>query len=174
LDEEFFENPTSSLVTVKCYPWVKNNCVLIGDASHAIVPFYGQGMNAGFEDCFVLNKLLNEFDDNWDKTLNAYQQLRKEDGDAITDLALNNFIEMRDLVADDKFLLQKKIERHLQDAYPDKWLPLYSMVTFSDLRYSEALEIGKKQQAIMDEVMNRNDIFENWESLDFEEIVNQL
>jgi kynurenine 3-monooxygenase len=174
LDEEFFENPTSSLVTVKCYPWVKNNCVLIGDASHAIVPFYGQGMNAGFEDCFVLNKLLNEFDDNWDKTLNAYQQLRKEDGDAITDLALNNFIEMRDLVADDKFLLQKKIERHLQDAYPDKWLPLYSMVTFSDLRYSEALEIGKKQQAIMDEVMNRNDIFENWKSLDFEEIVNQL
>lgn len=174
LDEEFFENPTSSLVTVKCYPWVKNNCVLIGDASHAIVPFYGQGMNAGFEDCFVLNKLLNEFDDNWDKTLNAYQQLRKEDGDAITDLALNNFIEMRDLVADDKFLLQKKIERHLQDAYPDKWLPLYSMVTFSDLRYSEALEIGKKQQTIMDEVMNRNDIFENWESLDFEEIVNQL
>jgi kynurenine 3-monooxygenase len=174
LDEEFFENPTSSLVTVKCYPWVKNNCVLIGDASHAIVPFYGQGMNAGFEDCFVLNKLLNEFDDNWDKTLNAYQQLRKEDGDAITDLALNNFIEMRDLVADDKFLLQKKIERHLQDAYPDKWLPLYSMVTFSDLRYSEALEMGKKQQAIMDEVMNRNNIFENWESLDFEEIVNQL
>jgi len=88
LDEEFFENPTSSLVTVKCYPWVKNNCVLIGDASHAIVPFYGQGMNAGFEDCFVLNKLLNEFDDNWDKTLNAYQQLRKEDGDAITDLEI--------------------------------------------------------------------------------------
>jgi len=174
LDKEFFENPTSSLVTVKCYPWVRKNCVLIGDASHAIVPFYGQGMNAGFEDCFVLNKLLDKFNDNWDKTLKAYQQLRKEDGDAITDLALNNFIEMRDLVADDKFLLQKKIERHLQDAYPDKWLPLYSMVTFSDLRYSEALEIGEKQQAIMDEVMSKPDIFENWKSLDFEEIVNKL
>lgn len=174
IQEEYFENPISSLVTVKCEPWVKNNCVLIGDAAHAIVPFYGQGMNAGFEDCYELNLLLNKYSDDWEKTLEEYQELRKKDGDAIADLALHNFIEMRDLVADHKFLVQKKIEAKLHEKFPEKWIPLYSMVTFSDLRYSEAFEIGKKQQAIMDEVMQRPDILENWESIDLEEIVQKL
>lgn len=174
LKSEYFENPTSSLVTVKCYPWVRNNCVLIGDASHAIVPFYGQGMNAGFEDCYILNQLLLENENDWDKVLPSYQEIRKVDGDAITDLALHNFIEMRDLVADDNFLLQKKIERKIQDTYPKEWLPLYSMVTFSDLRYSEALAIGRKQQAIMDEVMKQPDISEKWQFLDFKSIVEKL
>jgi len=174
LENEFFENPTASLVTIKCFPWVKNNCVLIGDASHAIVPFYGQGMNAGFEDCFVLNELLAHFNDDWKQILPQYEALRKADGDAIADLALNNFIEMRDLVADDKFLLQKKIERLIHEKYPDKWLPLYSMVTFSDLRYSEALSLGKKQQAIMNDLMETSDLSEHWETLDYEQIVQKL
>ena len=174
IQEEYFQNPTSSLVTVKCEPWVKNNCVLIGDAAHAIVPFYGQGMNAGFEDCYELNLLLDKYSGDWEKTLEQYQILRKKDGDAIADLALHNFIEMRDLVADEKFLIQKKIEAKLHEKFPAKWIPLYSMVTFSDLRYSEAIEIGKKQQAIMDEVMEKPDILENWEIIDLEGIVNKL
>ncbi len=174
IGHEYFNNPTSSLVTIKCYPWVKNNCVLIGDSSHAIVPFYGQGMNAGFEDCHVLNQLLDKCDDNWEEVLPLYQEMRKTDADAISELALHNFVEMRDLVADDKFLLQKKIEAKIQQQFPDKWMPLYTMVTFSDLRYSEALQIGKKQQAIMDEVMSNPDIFEKWEDLDLHEIVNRL
>jgi kynurenine 3-monooxygenase len=174
LKTEYLANPTSSLVTVKCYPWVRNNCVLIGDAAHAIVPFYGQGMNAGFEDCVVLNQLLDQHSDDWEQVLTSYQAIRKKDGDAITDLALHNFIEMRDLVADEKFLLQKKIEGSIQEAFPDKWIPLYSMVTFSDLRYSEALAIGKKQQIIMDEVMQQPNIFENWKKLDLQKIVDKL
>ncbi|MGJ3236553.1 FAD-dependent oxidoreductase [Marivirga sp.] len=174
IQEEYFQNPTSSLVTVKCEPWVKNNCVLIGDAAHAIVPFYGQGMNAGFEDCYELNLLLNKYSDDWESTLTEYQELRKKDGDAIADLALHNFVEMRDLVADEKFLVQKKIEAKLHEKFPKKWIPLYSMVTFSDLRYSEAYEIGQRQQAIMDEVMQKPDILENWESIDLEGIVNKL
>lgn len=175
LMKDYHRNPTSSLVTVKSYPWVKNRTLIIGDASHAIVPFYGQGMNSGFEDCRVLNQMLDEYEDDWDKLLPAYQKLRKPDTDAISDLALQNFVEMRDLVADDNFLLRKKIEAKLSDLYPQKWVPLYSMVTFKEqMRYSDALEMGKKQKVIMDKVMAQSNIHKNWESLDFESIVNQL
>lgn len=172
---DFNNNPTSSLVTIKCYPWVKNKTLLIGDASHAIVPFYGQGMNSGFEDCQVLNALLEAHNDNWEEVLPAFQESRKPDADAISDLALNNFIEMRDLVGDENFLLRKKIEAKLYDLFPQQWIPLYSMVTFKeDMRYSEALEIGKRQRAIMDKVMADKNIKKKWESLDFKSIVNQL
>lgn len=173
--EEFIQNPTSSLVTVKCYPWVKNNTLLIGDAAHAIVPFYGQGMNAGFEDCRVLNNLLDKHHDNWETVLPAFQQLRKPDGDAIAQLALDNFIEMRDLVADKEFLLRKKIEAKLHQLFPDQWIPQYSMVTFHEnIRYSDAYSIGQKQKRIMDEVMAQSNIEQNWESLNFTEIVKKL
>ena len=172
---EFFLNPTSSLVTVKCYPWVKDKVLLIGDAAHAIVPFYGQGMNAGFEDCRILNGLIEEFDKNWDEILPAYQENRKPDGDAISSLALKNFIEMRDLVGDSNFILRKKIEARLHESYPDKWIPLYSMVTFNEkMRYSEAESIGKVQEKIMDQVMMSSDIEKSWENLDFGKIVEKL
>jgi kynurenine 3-monooxygenase len=172
---DFKQNPTSSLVTVKCFPWVKNRTLLIGDAAHAIVPFYGQGMNAGFEDCSILNELLDQFDDNWEVALTAFQQLRKPDADAIAQLALDNFIEMRDLVADKEFLLRKKIEARLHELYPRQWIPLYSMVTFYDsIRYSEALATGQKQRKIMDEVMQMPDIENCWESIDFSKIVEGL
>ncbi|HRE64147.1 MAG TPA: FAD-dependent monooxygenase, partial [Ferruginibacter sp.] len=166
LAEDFNNNPTSSLVTVKCFPWIRNNdFALIGDAAHAIVPFFGQGMNAGFEDCAVLNSLIEKHADDWEKILSEYQLLRKPDADAIADLALNNFVEMRDKVADPVFLLQKKIEGKLSAKYPDKWIPAYSMVTFSPhIRYSEALERGKKQQAIMDKIMAMENIQEIWDS----------
>ncbi len=173
--EDYNANPTSSLVTVRCYPWVKNNTLLIGDAAHAIVPFFGQGMNAGFEDCRILNDLLNQYDDQWEKVLPQFQHERKKDADAIAQLALDNFIEMRDLVADADFLLRKKIEARLHQLYPTQWIPLYSMVTFHDsMPYSTAYETGQKQKKIMDEVMKRSGIEKNWESLNFKGIVESL
>ncbi|MFN0081699.1 MAG: FAD-dependent oxidoreductase [Ferruginibacter sp.] len=174
--DDFFNNPTASLVTVRCFPWVKDDTfALIGDAAHAIVPFFGQGMNSGFEDCLVLNSLMKKHADDWTKILPEYQLLRKPDGDAIAELALNNFIEMRDKVGDKKFLLQKKIETAFSKKHADKWIPAYSMVTFSpDIRYSDALKRGNKQQQIMDEIMLENGIEENWESSTTEEKILSL
>lgn len=173
--DDFEENPTSSLITVKCFPWVRNNTLLIGDAAHGIVPFYGQGMNAGFEDCRILNDLLAKHNDDWGTALPEFQNLRKPDTDAIAQLAFDNFIEMRDLVADADFLLRKKIEAKLHQLYPDKWIPLYAMVTFNDnIRYSDAYAKGQKQKAIMDEVMKTPGIFESWERLDFGAIVGRV
>ena len=132
-------------------------------------------MNAGFEDCRVLNDLLNEHKDDWNKALHEFQKVRKPDTDAIAQLALDNFVEMRDLVADADFLLRKKIEARVHELYPEKWIPLYSMVTFHDrMRYSEALKIGKLQKEIMDKVMKTPSIETKWLSLNFQEIVNQL
>lgn len=167
---EFFTNPTSSLVTVKCFPWIRDDkFALIGDAAHAIVPFFGQGMNCGFEDCRVLDGLIEKHNENWSEILQEYQTLRKPDGDAIADLAINNFTEMRDKTADPKFLLQKKIEAKLHEKYPDKWIPAYSQVTFSPhIRYSEALKNGQRQDAIMQEIMAMPGIEENWESDEIE------
>ncbi|HEY3405890.1 MAG TPA: NAD(P)/FAD-dependent oxidoreductase [Ohtaekwangia sp.] len=175
LQEDFRDNPTSSLVTVRCFPWHKGNTLLLGDAAHGIVPFFGQGMNAGFEDCYVLDQLLDSHHDNWDTVLPEFEALRKPDADAIAELALNNFIEMRDLVADDDFILRKKIEARLHELYPQQWIPLYSMVTFHEnIRYSEALNIGRRQKEIMDAVMKQPDIATTWSSLKFEQIVAQL
>jgi kynurenine 3-monooxygenase len=180
LENEFFSNPTASLVTVKCFPWIRENqFALIGDAAHAIVPFFGQGMNCGFEDCSVLNELITAHEHNWSEILPAFQHARKPDADAIATLALNNFIEMRDKVADPVFLLQKKIEAHFSSKYPEKWTPAYSLVTFRpDVRYSEALSKGTQQQQIMDEIMQINNIAEIWNSDVVENIllekINQL
>lgn len=172
LEEDFFNNPTSSLVTVKCFPWIREDkFALIGDAAHAMVPFFGQGMNCGFEDCSVLNGLIDKHDD-WATILNEYQELRKPDGDAICDLALNNFVEMRDKVADPKFLLQKKIEAAFSKKHPDKWIPLYSQVTFSpQIRYSEALVNGNKQDAIMQQIMAIPDIENKWQDEAIEKMI---
>jgi len=154
LAEDYFSHPIGSLVTIKCFPWSHNDKVLlIGDASHAVVPFYGQGMNAGFEDITVLDQMLDSFDGDWEELFKSFEKRRKPDTDAIADLAVMNFIEMRDKVADPRFLLRKKIEAKISEQYPDKWIPLYTMVTFTDLPYSFALENGQKQDKIMKKVM---------------------
>lgn len=170
---EFFHNPTSSLVTVKCFPWVRDDkFALIGDAAHAIVPFFGQGMNAGFEDCRILDELIETNGDDWAAILQQYQTLRKPDADAIADLAVGNFTEMRERTADPKFLLQKKIEAKLHSKYPDQWIPAYSQVTFSPhIRYSEALLRGQKQEAIMQGIMQHPDIENRWESDEVERMI---
>jgi kynurenine 3-monooxygenase len=120
-------------------------------------------MVSGFEDCYVFDQLA---DDHWnDKEVlfDKFQESRKPDADAIADLALRNFIEMRDSVADPKFLLRKQIEKKLSEKHPNKWTPLYEMVTFSEMRYSEALSEGKKQDRIMEEILSWDGIEENWE-----------
>jgi kynurenine 3-monooxygenase len=173
LEDDFFINPTSSLVTLKCYPWIREEkFALIGDAAHAIVPFFGQGMNCGFEDCSVLNGLIEKYENDWKMILSEYQELRKPDADAIAEMALNNFIEMRDKVADPKFLLQKKIESRLHEKYPDKWIPAYSQVTFNpDIRYSEAMERGNKQEGIMRDIMRQENIHEKWDDDTLHEVI---
>ncbi len=173
LEEDFFKNPTSALVTVKCFPWVREGkFALIGDAAHAIVPFFGQGMNCGFEDCSVLDGLISKHKENWANILSEYQQLRKPDADAIADLALNNFVEMRDKVADPKFLLQKKIEAAFSKKYPDKWIPAYSQVTFSpQIRYSTALKNSIRQEGIMKQIMSLPDIEDKWQNDEVEKLI---
>lgn len=170
--KQFFRNPIGSLVTVRSFPWVvKDKLCLIGDAAHAIVPFYGQGMNCGFEDCTVLDQLMEKHGDNWEVILNEFQNSRKPNSDAIAELAIMNFVEMRDLVGSKEFLLRKKIEARLHAKYPNQWLPLYSQVTFSDIPYSIALANGRKQDEIMKKIMNMPGIEEKWDSKDVEVII---
>ncbi len=164
LVENYHSHPLSDLVIIRCYPWVRNKTCIIGDAAHAIVPFYGQGMNSGFEDCSVLDGMMDQFSQNWDEILPHFQKTRKPDADAIASLALRNYIEMRDLVGEPMFLLQKKIEAKIYEKHPDKWVPLYSQVTFSHTRYSEALERGRQQDKIMEPIMAMPDIAAIWNS----------
>lgn len=164
IETEYFAAEASFLVTVQTSHWTKDDSVfLIGDAAHAIVPFYGQGMNAGFEDVRILDALLDHYKDEWGETIAAYQQDRKPNADAIAELARQNFVEMRDLVADENFVLRKKIEAliHRKDK---TYLPLYSMVTFSDLPYSEALAKGKEHDTLLSEIMQLPEIRSNWDT----------
>lgn len=166
---EFFKNPTSSLVTIKCEPWTSfDKVALIGDAAHAIVPFYGQGMNVGFEDITVLNQLIEKHGDNWKAIFENYQTERKPNADAVAELSYRNFIEMSSKTADEKFILRKNIEKRFAAKYPDKWMPLYSRVTFSTDPYSHALEQGDFQKSIMDKVMEMDDIEQIWDSQEVE------
>ncbi|RFC54235.1 FAD-dependent oxidoreductase [Brumimicrobium aurantiacum] len=164
LVEDYFANPTSNLVTVRCSPWnYEDKVLLLGDASHAVVPFYGQGLNSGLEDCSVFFEMYEKYNGNVKEFFEAFSEQRVPDGNAIADLALYNYIEMRDLAGDKDFLLRKKIERKFSDLYPNKWMPLYSQVTFSHIRYSEALAAGNRQRKIMDEVMEMENIHECWD-----------
>jgi len=162
--DKWEDHPLSNLAIIRCYPWAHGKVGLMGDAAHATVPFYGQGMNAGFEDCRVLNELMLEHNHDWDKIWAAYSPLRKPNGDALQDLSLDNYNEMANLVGDPAFLLRKKIEAKFSQLYPNKWLPLYSQVTFSNIPYSVAYEQGKKQRVIMDEIMANPAIEQNWDS----------
>ncbi|MFQ5629675.1 MAG: FAD-dependent oxidoreductase [bacterium] len=152
LVDDFFANPTGSLVTVRCFPWhFGERVALLGDAAHAIVPFFGQGMNCCFEDCTYLNQCIEKYNGNWEHIFADYENLRKDNADAIADLALANFIEMRDHVADPKFALKKEIELALEKRFPALFIPKYSMVTFHrDIPYATALKRGKKQEQILD------------------------
>ena len=158
------DHPLSSLAIIRSYPWTHGKTALMGDAAHATVPFYGQGMNAGFEDCTVLWDLMQKHNHDWTAIFDEYSRERKPDGDALQDLSLDNYYVMRDYVADPAFLLRKKIEAKFSELYPEKWMPLYSQVTFSEIRYSVAYKQGQVQNGIMDQVMEMPNIEEKWDS----------
>ena len=174
LIDSWHTHPLSSLAIIRCYPWTHGKVALMGDAAHATVPFYGQGMNAGFEDCTVMWELMHKHNENWSVIFEEYQKQRKPDGDAVQDLSVHNYYVMRDYVADKRFLLQKKIEGRFSKLYPDKWMPLYSQVTFSSIRYSDAWNAGQKQDEIMKKVMDRPDIEEVWDSKEVEDAILKL
>jgi kynurenine 3-monooxygenase len=147
LVKDFFENPTAALGTVKCSPWhYKGNTLLMGDAAHAIVPFYGQGMNASFEDVVEFDKVLDKNLDNWEDTFKAYENSRKKDTDAIADLAIDNFHEMKDHVANPIFQEKRKLEMALEKEFPEDYSSKYSLVTFNeDINYRNAMLRGRAQ-----------------------------
>src|SRR5438093_1048775 len=148
--EDFKNNPTGSLVTICCAPWYhKDKVALVGDAAHAVVPFYGQGMNAAFEDCVVLDECLAEFPDNRERAFAEYFARRKENADALADLAVENFIEMRDKTASRTFRAKKKLDHALEAALPGIYLPLYTMVTFTRIPYAEAAQRARRQDSII-------------------------
>ena len=162
LIQDFFTNPTASLITTHIFPWhYKDKSALIGDAAHAIVPFYGQGMNAGFEDCSVLSALMDEHGDDWATILPAYERKRKPNGDAVASLALTNFVEMRDKVADPRYLERKKIEKELGKRYPEQFTSVYEMVSFSHIPYSTAIQCIQAQDRLLEQVMSEGDFFVN-------------
>ena len=148
--EDYRENPTGSLVTIRCAPWYyKDKVALVGDAAHAVVPFYGQGMNAAFEDCVVLDECLAEFPDNRGRAFAEYFSQRKENADALADLAVENFIEMRDKTASRAFRAKKKLDHLLEGFLPGVYLPLYAMVTFTRIPYAEAERRARRQDRIV-------------------------
>src|SRR5947208_7286135 len=148
--EDFRNNPTGSLVTIRCAPWFcKDRVALVGDAAHAVVPFYGQGMNAAFEDCVVLDDCLEKFQDNRARAFSEYFLKRKENADALADLAISNFIEMRDKTASKTFRAKKKLDHLLEAALPGIYLPLYTMVTFTRMPYGKAARRARIQDAIV-------------------------
>jgi kynurenine 3-monooxygenase len=148
--EDFRENPTGSLVTIRCAPWFyRDKVCLVGDAAHAVVPFYGQGMNAAFEDCVVLDECLEKFANNRERAFAEYFSRRKQNADALADLAIGNFIEMRDKTASRTFRAKKKLDHLLEAALPGIYLPLYTMVTFTRMPYAAAAKRARAQDSLI-------------------------
>ncbi len=158
LVKDYFANPIGNLGTIRCFPWnVAGKSLLLGDSAHAIVPFYGQGMNASFEDCRVLNELIEKHGTNWETVFNEYGNLRKENTDAIAQMAEENFHEMRDAVADPVFVRKRELETKLEQTFPD-YFSKYSMVTFrEDLPYLAAKEKGNAQDQLLMEICAKVD-----------------
>lgn len=173
LEEQWENNPTSALVCIRCKPYHWGpNTMLVGDAAHATVPFYGEGMNGSLEDVRVFLELLDEHGDaDMQAVLEKYSELRVPAGNALVDLSLRNFIEMRDLVADSSFQLRKKIERKVQANHPDKWTPLYTLVKFTNIPYQDAKAEGERHDRIMEAVLRLDDIENRWDSAEVESFV---
>jgi kynurenine 3-monooxygenase len=166
LAEHFFANPTGTMVTIKCSPWhVEGHALLLGDAAHAIVPFFGQGINCGFEDCTILLELLDRHGADWERVFREFEAARKVNTDAIADMAIENFVEMRDRVGDRRFLLRKQVELALEAKYPRQFVPKYAMVTFHRIPYATALQRGQVQERILAELCEG---IEGVEDLDWE------
>ena len=169
--EEFFENPVGTLGTIKCFPWQAfDKTLIMGDAAHAIVPFYGQGMNASFEDVRVFDDILDEVEGNWSEVFDRFQQSRVANADAIADLAIDNFTEMQDRVDDADFMKKRKLEMQLEQRFDD-YYSKYSLVTFQpEMPYAKAMELGRKQDELLLKICTENEVAD----LDLEQVMQQI
>ena len=156
LTEDFFANPTGHLETIRCAPWwFEDHALVLGDAAHAIVPFHGQGMNAAFEDCSAFDRCLENPDHSWNEIFADFERRRRPNTDAIADMALENYVEMRSTVREPKFQLKKDLSFRLEERHPDRFIPRYSMVMFRTIPYAEARRRGAIQEEILDELTSR-------------------
>lgn len=172
LVEDYFGRPESKMITVRCAPWTQGDKVaLIGDAAHAIVPSYGQGANCGFEDCSVLYDCLLGANGDWGQALRDYEASRKPNADAIADLALEHFHELRDFVGSSEFLLRKELERWVNDLYPDRYAPLYSLISFTNVPYAEAMRQDREQRTLVDRLLAIPDVRARLDSPEIREMV---
>ena len=151
LELDFFGNPTGSLGTIRCDPWTSSgHSLILGDAAHAVVPFFGQGMNCAFEDVSVLFDMLDaSLAADWPQLLADFEAIRNPNTNAIADMALENYIEMRDLVADDSFRLRRRVALELENRYPNRFKPRYSLVSFELLPYKMVQDIGRQQSELL-------------------------
>lgn len=172
--EQWGTHPLSSLAIMRCYPWTSGKAALMGDAAHATVPFYGQGMNASLEDCHTMGRLMKEHNHDWDSIFKAYQTERKPNGDAVQELSKYNYLVMRDYVADPEFLLQKKFERRIQELYPEKYIAQYSMVSFTSIPYAEAWQKGMDQENYIKGIMAKNDVNTLFETNKIDDLIHSI
>ena len=154
LVEDFQSNPTGDLASVYCKPWhFGDKALLIGDAAHAVVPFFGQGMNASFQDCSALAQLMDQIEDDWPAIFNAFSSTQVKNGHAIADMAIENYLEMRDHVNDTEYKKKRNVELKLERMFPGRFIPRYSMVSFHQIPYSEVYQRGGEQFKIIDDVL---------------------
>lgn len=155
VEQEFFQNPTNSLVTISCSPWnVSNHTLLLGDAAHAIVPFFGQGMNASFEDVRLLFDFIDQ-NQTLDQAIEKFTDLRKPDTDAIAKMALENFVEMRDHVVNPMYLKKRRLEQTLEKDPTSNFQSRYTMVSFTDIPYAQVYEKGLQNQKILETLVKK-------------------
>ncbi len=170
LIEDFNKNPVGSLASNYCSQWhYKDAAVIFGDAAHAVVPFFGQGMNASFQDCVVLNSLINDYGENWEKIFNNFSSKQVKNGYAIANMALENYIEMRDSVNDASYLKRRELELNLEKQFPNKFIPRYSMVSFHQIPYEQVYRRGEIQFKLMSDFLSKKitqrDLYKNIERL---------
>lgn len=171
--DDYFENPTGSLVTVRCFPWAyEGKVALMGDACHAVVPFFGQGMNAAFEDCSELSKCIDDHKGDWAKIFDQYQHARKANADAIADMAIENYDEMKDHVNDPDFVFKKQVEHHLERHTPS-YKSRYEMVSFSRIPYAEAYRRGELNKEILAQITEGIDRIEDIDMEKAERIIEE-
>lgn len=169
LVSEFFENPTGHMSTIKCSSWYyKDECLLIGDAAHGIIPFFGQGMNSAFEDCRILNELLDQYKDDWARVMPAFYGQRKINTDAVARMSMDNYYEIHSDIRNPKFILQKQVERQLMLRYPESYVSKHVLVMFTNTSYAHALAQGELQAAMLGQICNSiTDVRElNWQEVD--------
>jgi len=169
LVEEFFGNPTGHMSTIKCSPWYyKDECLLIGDAAHGIIPFFGQGMNSAFEDCRILDELLDQYNDEWSRVMPVFYGQRKLNTEAVAQMSMDNYHEIHSDIRDPKFILAKQVERELMHRYPGRYVSKHVLVMFTNTPYVRALAHGELQTKLLEKICcSINDVKElNWHEID--------